>query len=218
MPQAIHGFLDDYAFLIKGLLDLYEATLDSDWISWADDLQKKQIELFWDSDNFGFYTAPDTDKSIILRTKEDQDGAEPSGNSISSLNLLKLGTYTENPDYREMAQKIFSSYNETLENFPVALPEMINGLMLFNQSPIQIIISGDEQDAKTLIETVYGMLLPHKILLRASEKEKSNFIYKKVEILQNIPTDKPRAYLCKNFACSAPVETPEDLTNLIQQE
>lgn len=141
-----------------------------------------------------------------------------------------------------MAQKIFSSYAETLDRFPVALPEMTNGLMLLNQSPTQIIISGVEDDAKskTLIEAVYGMLLPHKILLRASEKEKSNLIYQNVEMLQNIPTgstflcychvkanlyflhfffsDKPRAYLCKNFACSAPVETPEELANLIEQE
>ena len=100
MGTPIQGFLDDYAFLIKGLLDLYEATLDSNWISWANELQKKQIELFWDSQNFGFFTAPDTDKSIILRMKEDQDGAEPSGNSVSSLNLLKLGSYTENSEYK----------------------------------------------------------------------------------------------------------------------
>ena len=100
LGTPIQGFLDDYAFLIKGLLDLYEATLDSDWISWANELQKKQIELFWDSQNFGFFTAPDTDKSIILRMKEDQDGAEPSGNSVSSLNLLKLGSYTENSEYK----------------------------------------------------------------------------------------------------------------------
>ena len=100
LGTPIQGFLDDYAFLIKGLLDLYEATLDSNWISWANELQKKQIELFWDSQNFGFFTAPDTDKSIILRMKEDQDGAEPSGNSVSSLNLLKLGSYTENSEYK----------------------------------------------------------------------------------------------------------------------
>lgn len=106
LGTPIQGFLDDYAFLIKGLLDLYEATLDSDWISWANELQKKQIELFWDSQNFGFFTAPDTDKSIILRMKEDQDGAEPSGNSVSSLNLLKLGSYTENSEYKGWQKNI----------------------------------------------------------------------------------------------------------------
>ena len=98
--------------------------------------------------------------------------------------------------FADMAQKIFSSYAETLDRFPVALPEMTNGLMLLNQSPTQIIISGVEDDAKskTLIEAVYGMLLPHKILLRASEKEKSNLIYQNVEMLQNIPTGS--TFLC----------------------
>ena len=99
--------------------------------------------------------------------------------------------------FADMAQKIFSSYAETLDRFPVALPEMTNGLMLLNQSPTQIIISGVEDDAKskTLIEAVYGMLLPHKILLRASEKEKSNLIYQNVEMLQNIPTGSS-TFLC----------------------
>ena len=83
-----------------GLLDLYESTLDSSWIQWADDLQKRQNELFWDSRGFGYFTAPEGDESIVLRLKEDQDGAEPSGNSVSSLNLLKLSTYMENPEYR----------------------------------------------------------------------------------------------------------------------
>ena len=109
----------------------------------------------------------------------------------TSLNLVHLFFFAD------MAQKIFSSYAETLDRFPVALPEMTNGLMLLNQSPTQIIISGVEDDAKskTLIEAVYGMLLPHKILLRASEKEKSNLIYQNVEMLQNIPTGSS-TFLC----------------------
>jgi len=77
------------------------------------------------------------------------DGAEPSGNSVSSLNLLKLASYTENSDYKAMAGQIFSAYKETLERFPVALPEMANGLMYFGPSPVQIIISGPENEEKT---------------------------------------------------------------------
>lgn len=220
LTQPIHGFVDDYAFLIKGLLDLYEATLDATWIEWADILQKRQNELFWDSQNFGYFTAPADDDSIILRLKEDQDGAEPSGNSVSSLNLLKLASYTENSDYKAMAGQIFSAYKETLERFPVALPEMTNGLMYFGPSPVQIIISGPENEEKTqaLIQAVHGALLPFKILIRACENQKDSFVNQKLEILRNIPTDQSKAYLCKNFACSAPVESPDDLMKLILQE
>ena len=96
----------------------------------------------------------------------------------------------ENPEYKDMAGKIFSAYKETLEQFPVAVPEMTNSFIHFGQSPIQIIISGIKEDPKNklLIEAIYKMLLPYKILVRASESEKTGLLYQKMDILKNIPT------------------------------
>ena len=100
---------------------------------------------------YGYFTAPEGDDSIVLRLKEDQDGAEPSVNSISSLNLLRLFAYTENKSYQEMSGQLFNSYETTLTRFPVALPSMITGLLMFHKSPLQIIIAGPDKEAKPLI-------------------------------------------------------------------
>ena len=116
---------------------------------------------------YGYFTAPEGDNSIVLRLKEDQDGAEPSGNSISCLNLLRLAAYTDEKKYQELAGQIIKSYKTTLEKFPVALPALASGLMMFDKSPLQIIISGPDDEAKPLIDAVNSLLLPQKILIRA---------------------------------------------------
>jgi uncharacterized protein YyaL (SSP411 family) len=86
----VRGFVDDYAFLIQGLLDLYEASLDTQWLKWANQLQEKQDALFWDAQSGGYFSVSGRDPNILLRMKEDYDGAEPSPNSVSALNLLRL--------------------------------------------------------------------------------------------------------------------------------
>ena len=117
---------------------------------------------------------------MVLRLKEDQDGAEPSANSISSLNLLRLFAYTENKKYREMAGQLFNSYETTLTRMPLALPALTSGLLMFHKSPLQIIIAGPEKEAKPLIEAVHGLLLPQKILIRAPAEnaQETSMIYK----------------------------------------
>lgn len=217
LKEPIHGFADDYAFLIQGLLDLYEATLNEAWIQWADELQAKQNQLFWDSVAFGFFTAPEGDSSIILRMKEEQDGAEPSANSISALNLLRLAAYTNNKSYQEMSGNIMKSYKTTLEKFPVAMPAMTCGLMMLEKSPLQIIISGpDNEKSQAMIDAVHSLLMPQKILIRSSDKK--SFLAQKLDILKDIPVDQNKAYVCQNFTCSQPVGTPDELIKLIMKE
>ena len=148
-----------------------------------------------------------------MRLKEDQDGAEPSGNSVSCLNLLRLATYTENSDYKLKASQVINAYKSTLERFPVALPEMTCALIMSQNPPPQIIISG--QNPKELIQTAQTALLPQKILLRADEKAKNSIFYQKLDILKNIPTKENKAYLCQNYACSEPVSTSEELKKLL---
>ena len=118
-----------------------------------------------------------------MRLKEDQDGAEPSGNSVSCLNLLRLAAYTENSDYKLKASQVINAYKSTLEGFPVALPEMTCALIMLQNPPPQIIISG--KDPKELIKTAQTALLPQKIILRADENVKNSIFYQKLDILKN---------------------------------
>lgn len=168
----IDGFLDDYAFTIRALLDLYTACQEDEWISWADQLQKKQDELFWDSSEGGYFTSSADDKSILIRLKEgsllipscthappfrrvrvslpiswliyscnkcsDQDGAEPSGNSIAVGNLERLSVLVDWPEYRESAARILRLFGDRLTKVPISLPEMVSGLMLHQDSPTEV--------------------------------------------------------------------------------
>ena len=218
LDPPINGFVDDYAFLIRGLIDLYEATFEVKWLEWGVELQHRQDELFWDADLNGYFTSSGGDSSIVLRLKEDQDGAEPASNSVTSLNLLRLSVFLDNSDFKERARKTMIAFKETLSRFPVALPEMTSALMTLHLTPMEIIITGDpakSEEAKKLIEVVQSSLLPQKVLILA-DGNTDNILYKNLKLLTDISSHDPgKAFVCKNYACSAPVSTPEDLSKLI---
>lgn len=219
LSTPINGFVDDYAYLIRGLIDLYEATFDPAWLEWAVELQEIQNQLFWDSEAYGYFTSPEGDPSIVMRLKEDQDGAEPAANSVSALNLIRLSSFLDRSDSREKAEKIFTAFGTTLSKFPLALPEMTTGLMLLTDTPIQIIISGDPKESpmtREMLATVHSMLLPQKVLVVADGNQES-ILYKSLKILSNISASGPTSgHVCHKFACSTPVSTKEQLVDQIE--
>ncbi|CAK1547268.1 unnamed protein product [Leptosia nina] len=217
----IKGFLDDYAFLIRGLLDLYEASLDIEWLKWARELQQKQDDLFWDCDVGGYFTSSAEDDSVIIRLKEDQDSAEPAGNSVSCHNLLRLAAYADKSPApeggekeRELAKKLLLAYAKRLTDTPNALPEMISALMLYNDSPTQVLISGGYSDPRTLelVRVVRSRLLPGRVLAVSDPNETP-------AVLSRIRSagDVPRAYVCRRYACSLPVTDVKQLETLLDE-
>ncbi|XP_018318955.1 spermatogenesis-associated protein 20, partial [Agrilus planipennis] len=149
ISAPINGFLDDYAFFIRGLLDLYEASLDTDWLQWAEMLQESQDRQFWDPNGSGYYTSPEGDTSILIRGKEDQDGAEPCGNSVSVHNLIRLAAYLDREDLKVKAGRTLSAFADKLSAIPIALPEMASALLFYYESPTQVFIAGDAEDNNT---------------------------------------------------------------------
>ncbi|XP_053564735.1 spermatogenesis-associated protein 20 isoform X2 [Bombina bombina] len=141
--NLVPGFLDDYAFVIRGMLDLYEASLDPKHLEWAVQLQHKQDNLFWDQTGFGYFSTDDSDPSIVLRLKDDQDGAEPSGNSVSVGNLLRLSCYTGLERWAQQSGHILAAFSERLEKVPAALPEMVRGAMIYHKTIKQVLILAD---------------------------------------------------------------------------
>lgn len=219
----IQGFLDDYAFLIRGLLDLYEATLDSSWLQWAEALQEKQDLLFWDPKNYGYFTTSPNDSTIIVRDKEDQDGAEPCGNSVSVHNLIRLAAYMDRQDLRQKAEKTLSSFSERLLKIPLALPEMTSALMLYHSTPTQVFIAGetDANETQALLDVVRTRFIPGRILAMADGPQgRGGLLYARHESLAKLHPiqGKPAAYVCRNFACSLPVTNPEDLATSLDSE
>ncbi|XP_022091414.1 spermatogenesis-associated protein 20-like [Acanthaster planci] len=218
IADPIEGFVDDYSNLIRGLLDLYEASFDQSWLEWASSLQAKQDELFWDADNGGYYGASSKDPSIKLRLKEDQDGAEPSANSVSALNLLRLAQMTGNQEWETRADQLFAVFSDRLTKIPIALPEMVSALVLKHSTPKQIIIRGepDAADTQALIRCAYSRFLPNKILLLANGN-KDSFLYAKLSLLPTLEKldGKATAYVCENYQCQLPVTSVEELDKLL---
>lgn len=220
ISSPIHGFVDDYAYLIRGLLDLYEACHDESQLAWAEQLQLKQNEIFWDEEDGAFFSSPAGDSSVVLRIKEDQDGAEPSPNSVSCMNLLRLSSMLDRPEWSQMAQRIIKVFAGRIERVPEAVPELVSALMFFQATPKQIVIVGEKNsaDTKELVNAVNKNFIPNKVLIVTNE-DQSSFIHQKVTSISTLKKldNKATAHVCQNFTCSLPVNTVEALEKSLSQ-
>ncbi|PIK58501.1 hypothetical protein BSL78_04581 [Apostichopus japonicus] len=220
LSQPIGGFIDDYAFIISALLDLYEASYDQSWLEFAVQLQEKQDELFWDAEMAGYFSATGKDDSILLRLKEDQDGAEPSGNSVAALNLVRLARLFNRQDWKEKAEKLLTAFSDRLSKIPMALPEMISGLMFYHKTPQQIIVRGERasEETEALLKCIHAHHLPNKVLLLA-DGDAESFLYKNVDLLKSLEMKdgKSTGYVCENFECQLPVNSLSQLEELLKK-
>jgi uncharacterized protein YyaL (SSP411 family) len=208
VPGDVEAFVDDYAALVQGLLDLSEASFDARHLHWAIELQAKQDALFFDEGAGGYFSAAAGDPHILLRMKEDYDGAEPSPNSISALNLLRLSRLTGNEDYRARAERTIAAFSTQIQRQPTALPQMLVALDLFLAPPRQIVIAGEAHDPATqqLLRVVHRHFLPHTalFLVNRSTANQARFDFLKTNPAQQQAT----AYVCENFVCNLPITDP----------
>uniref|UniRef100_A0A8C3TD65 Spermatogenesis associated 20 n=1 Tax=Chelydra serpentina TaxID=8475 RepID=A0A8C3TD65_CHESE len=210
----IQGFLEDYVFVIQALFDLYEASLNQGWLEWAVQLQRKQDELFWDSKGFAYFSSEAGDSSLLLRLKDDQDGVEPSANSVAVANLLRAACYSGNMEWVEKARQILAAFSERLLKIPVALPEMARATVAFHRTLKQVVICGapEGEDTKDLLRCVHSVFTPNKVLMLA-DGDSTGFLYHHLPFLSSLERKdgKATAYLCENFACSLPVTSSQEL-------
>lgn len=217
--SAIEGFADDYAFVIQGLLDLYEASFNAEWLKFAIELQATQDRLFFDAENGGYFSGTGNDPSILLRMKEDNDGAEPAASSVGALNLLRLAQIVSDQAMRERAEKTIAAFGATLSRVPSAMPQMLVALDASVSKPRQIVIAGerDADDTRALLQEVHRTYLPNKILLFTDGKG-GGFLAETLEAVREMkPIDgRAAAYVCENFTCRAPLTEPAELRVLLQ--
>lgn len=218
--SAVKGFCDDYAFLIAGLLDLYEADFDPGWLQWAFELQARQDALFADTHG-GYFSVAEGDSSILLRMKEDYDGAEPSPNSVSALNLLRLAQIADRPEFRERATKTLAEFSPQLTKAPTSVPQMLCALDASLAKPKQIVIAGQPgaTDTHALLREVHAHYLPNKVVLLADGAAGQKSLGERLEFLRTVgPIDgHAAAFVCENFVCQLPVTEPEKLRDLLRQ-
>jgi uncharacterized protein YyaL (SSP411 family) len=215
---AIAAYLDDYALLIQGLLDLYEAAFEIEDLKWAIALQNTQSRLFEDKSGGGYFTTVGGDTNLLLRMKEDYDGAEPAANSVTTLNLLRLAQMTDNRTWRQSAEAALRAYAERLRKEPSAMPQMLVALDFSLSKPKQIVIVGerDGPDTKPMLKTLHELYLPNKIVLLADGADGQRFLTGYLEFFRDLQPlqGKATAFVCENFTCQLPTT---DLNTLRKQ-
>ncbi len=218
---AIDGFVDDYAYLIQGLLDLYEASFDVRHLEWALALQEKQNALFWDGRNGGYFNTIGGDASVLLRMKEDYDGAEPSPNSVAILNLLRLHQMTDRAAHRDMAEQALRAFGTQLRQAPTALPQMLVAVDFHLDKPRQIILAGDPEaaDTRAMLREIHARFLPNKILMLADGGAGQAALAQQLEFVEQLARldGNATAYVCENFVCALPTNDREILRRLLTQ-
>ena len=201
--SAIDGFLDDYAFLILALLDLYETTFEREDFQFAAALAERAIEHFEDRENGGFFSTEEGGAYLVLRLKDDYDGAEPSGNSGMALALLRLARMTDRDDFRQAAERTLSAFASRLKTHGAGLPQMLvaNAFAMARPQEIVLAASATDGDMPAMLAAIRRHFLPNTVILMARETGRS------------MPAidDSATAYVCENYACKLPVTSAEAL-------
>jgi hypothetical protein len=218
--SAVEGFADDYAFVVQGLLDLYEASFDVEWLKFATQLQETQDRLFLDEKSGGYFTTSGKDASVLLRMKDDNDGAEPAASSVAALNLSRLSQFRDDKQMAERAKKAIDAFAAILSHFPSAMPQMLVALDYSLSKPRQIVIAGtkDTLETKALVKEVHRHFLPKTIVLLADGAEGQKYLGERNQAISamSLVDGKPVAYVCENFTCKAPVAGPKQLAELLE--
>ncbi|MEO5720298.1 MAG: thioredoxin domain-containing protein [Chthoniobacterales bacterium] len=217
--SAVEGFASDYAFLIQGLLDLYETSFEVSRLEWALKLQTRQDELFRDAKAGGYFTTSGADANVLLRMKEADDMAEPSANSVSALNLLRVGYLLDDQAARDRAEETLRAFGQQMEAAPSSMPKMLVALGWSRAKPKQIVLAGQLGEAgfATLLREVHHVFLPHRVLILAEGGAGQKFFGDRVEFMKAVePLDgKATAYVCENFVCQLPTTDLAKLRTLL---
>ena len=207
----IEAYAEDYAYLIFGLLELVQADPNADWLEWAIALQRRQDELFWDEQDGGWFSTTGTDPTVLLRMKEDYDGAEPTASSVSVLNLLTLSHLVDDPAWTSRIERTFKLFGARLEQIGRAVPMMAAALSTWTAGVQQIVLVGEEGRGE-LERLVNARYLPFTIVLSVTADEQRRLGAELAFVRQMKTVDgRATAYVCRDFTCRQPVTTVEDV-------
>ena len=209
---ALEGTLEDYAFFIQGLLDLYEADLQIKWLQEAIRLADKMIELFWDDSSGGFFfNGKDSSENMIVKIKEAYDGATPSGNSVGALALLKLGVFSERDEYREKGVKTIMSFFGRIESNPMAHSHMLSAVDFHLRGSREIIVAGSDANLRSdMLHEIWRRYIPNKVLALSGKA-----VEKTIPMVKGKIGTPVSVYVCENFVCKRPVTKLKELTAML---
>jgi uncharacterized protein len=199
--------LESYAFLLAGVIDLYEATLKPEHLEFAVALAESMLTRFYDAKDGGFWQSVEGAGDLIIRVKDDYDGAEPSGNGVAAMSLLRLAAITERGEFREAAEKTLRLFADRLQQLPQAVAFLLAALDFSSQEPRRVVIPGDtaSADGRALLRAAHAGYRPNKVVLGTSGPVEP---FARTLLPE---AGKPTAYVCTGTACQAPTHDPETL-------
>jgi uncharacterized protein YyaL (SSP411 family) len=205
---ALLSYVDDYAFLIWGLLELYEATFEVRYLETALDLNKDLLEHFWDYDEGGLYSTPDDGEKLLFRQKKIYDDAVPSGNSVAMRNLLRLGRMTANHELEERAARIGSAFSLRIRELPAAHTQLMVAVDFGVGPSCEVVIAGNSraEDTSSMLKALRTPFIPNKVVLLNPSEQESPEIHQLAEFTQqqlSIDGD-ATAYVCLDYRCTLP--------------
>jgi len=223
---GVEGYAEDYAYLIFGLLEMFQADGDPRWLEWTRSLQEGQNALFWDPVEGGWFGTTGKDESVLLRLKEDYDGAEPAASSVSVLNLLTLAHLTpepiaQSPEPNAESLEPNTQIELTLGTFAArvaqsgrTVPMMLAALSTYHAGMPQVVIAGDPESQPTqeLFDVVRGRYLPTAITIPLHPSNRGP-LERLLPWMAGMKEHdgRPTAYVCRDFSCQAPTTDREDL-------
>jgi len=216
----IEAYAEDYACLIFGLLELFQTDANPAWIEWAVDLQRRQDELFWDEAGGGWFSTTGQDPTVLLRMKEDYDGAEPAASSISAMNLLVLTHLLDEPAWNDRLERTLRLFGGRLEQMGRAVPMMACALSTWTAGVQQIVLAESRAGGAGALERIVAArYLPFAITLTLDDARRQALADRLPLIAAMGPLDgAAAAYVCRNFSCRAPATTAEALTAALSGE
>ena len=201
--------LEDYAFFVQGLLDLYEATFSFRYLAAAIQIAEKQSALLEDRAG-GFYTSGHADAAGLIRMKDDYDGAEPSGNSVALMNLLRLHRITGNAAFESSARRLIAAFGRSLASTPFGMPQMLAACEFDIAPQREIVVAGEIEGG--IMRALWRNFDPNRVLLHADPELTQ---YQPAVDAMTARGGASAVYLCENFTCQAPAVTEEELRALL---
>ncbi|NOU97009.1 DUF255 domain-containing protein [Paenibacillus sp. LMG 31456] len=215
---AFLGYLDDYAFVVWGLIELYEATFELELLQAAVELNEEMLRLFWDKEKGGCFFYGEDGEQLFTRPKEIYDGAMPSGNSAAALNMAKLASYTYNAKLSQKADEQLKAFAGSVQKYPSGHALFMMALDYTVSAPMEIVLAGDpaKADMQEMIAKLQTQFLPNAIMMLHPKGEQGDAVRRLIPLVQDKVQlgGRATAYVCENFACHSPTTDLEELEDL----
>ena len=212
---ALEGTLEDYAFFVQGLLDLFEADPDPHWLEEAIRFTRLMVEEFEDKSEGGFYLNLE---SVPARLKEAYDGPTPSGNSVAALNLVRLAEITGGAEFRTAAKRTLKNFADELDRQPSGHTTMLSALDLLLNGALEVVITAPTREATLeMKEEMFRGYIPDRVILTATSDTYGALSKMSTLLAGRKPGRGPAAYVCQNFVCKLPVDSADALRSRLQE-